>query len=88
MKIYNGLIREISELDPDNSGHNKRRVIIEEQGRQMCEIEFYGNQMLSLLEECSVHDRVIIAAFNKGSRSKSGKFHNNIIAKSIKKSGV
>lgn len=86
MKIYTGLLKEISQVDPDKTGHKKQRVVIEEEFNQLSEIEFNGARMLTSLSEFQIQDRVIIAACNKGSRSrKSGKFHNNIIAKSIKR---
>lgn len=86
MKIYNGIIKEISPVDPDGTGHQKQRVVIEENEKQLSEIEFNGKMKISLLSDFQVHDRVIIAACNKGSRSRrSGKFHNNIIAQTIKR---
>lgn len=85
-KIYQGLIREISNVDPDQTGHQKQRVVIEEEYRQLSEIEFNGSKMLQALQGYKINDNVIIAAYNKGSRSKKcGKFYNNIIANTITK---
>lgn len=86
MKIYHGFIKEISEVDPDRTGHQKQKVVIEEPGNQLTQIEFNGTVKLNLLQGIKIHDQVIIAASNKGSRSRnSGKFHNNVIAKTLKK---
>ena len=84
MKIYAGTIIDISELDPDGTGHQKRKVQLEEEGNQVSFIEFNRNRMLALLSEFKAGDNVLIGAVNKGSVSRSGAKYNNIIAKSIK----
>ena len=86
MKIYPGIIKSISEVDPYNQGHKKRQVEILENDGQTAYIDFMGDRMLNLLEHFSIQDPVIIAAVNKGNFStKTKKCFNNIIAKSIKK---
>ncbi|WP_028376022.1 hypothetical protein [Leeuwenhoekiella sp. MAR_2009_132] len=84
MKIYTGTIVEISKLDPDGTGHQKRKIQLEEEGNQISFIEFNGARMLAVLSEFKEGDNVLVAAVNKGSVSKSGARYNNIIAKSIK----
>ena len=84
MKIYAGTIIDISKLDPDGTGHQKRKVQLEEEGNQVSFIEFNGNRMLAVLSEFKQGDNVLIGAVNKGSISRSGAKYNNIIAKSIK----
>ena len=84
MKIYAGTIIDISKLDPDGTGHQKRKVQLEEKGNQVSVIEFNGNRMLAVISEFKQGDNVLIGAVNKGSISRSGAKYNNIIAKSIK----
>jgi hypothetical protein len=86
MKIYQGLIEDITNNDPYNTGHNKKIVTIKESDNQTSFIEFLGDKMLNLLNEYKIYDQVIIAAVNKGSVSAKGLRFNNLIAKSIKKS--
>ena len=86
MKIYPGIIKNISENDPYNQRHNKKQVEILEIDGQTAYIDFVGDRMLNLLDHFSIQDQVIIAAINKGNISlKTKKCFNNIIAKSIKK---
>lgn len=84
MKIYAGTIVEISKLDPDGTGHQKKKVQLEEEINQTSFIEFNGSRMLALLSEFKEGDNVLIGAVNKGSVSRSGAKYNNIIAKTIK----
>ena len=83
MKIYTGIIIDISELDPDGTGHQKRKIQLKEEINQTSFIEFNGNRMLALLSKFKPGDNVLIGAVNKGSISRSGAKYNNIIAKSI-----
>ena len=86
MKIYPGIIKNISDNDPYNQSHNKKQVEILENDGQTAYIDFVGDRMLNLLDHFSIQDQVIIAAINKGNISlKTKKCFNNIIAKSIKK---
>ena len=85
MQIITGTISYISNIDPYNTGYQKREVVIESTDNQSTKIEFQG-PIKDILTEFKTGDQVTIAFVMKCSTSqKSGITFNNNIAKSIKK---
>ncbi len=83
MKIYTGIIEEISERDPYNTGHKKRLVKVREDAKQSVWIEFKGPQLTVLEREFDVNDSVSVATENVSSKSRNQTRFNNIYAKGI-----
>lgn len=79
---YTGKITRISELDPNNTGHEKKYVYIETFDQSTYKIEFKGWK-LKLLNMFKAGDIVSIDTFGKYCESSRGTGFNNIIAKNI-----
>ena len=83
MKIYSGIIEEISERDPYETGHKKRLVKLREDAKQSVWIEFKGALLNTLERDFKVDDTVSVATEIVSSQSRRNVRFNNIYAKGI-----
>tara|TARA_B100000378_G_scaffold70854_1_gene54084 strand:+ start:14021 stop:14287 length:267 start_codon:yes stop_codon:yes gene_type:complete len=83
MKTWIGVITKITELDPNNTGHQKRKVVLQENNKESVSIDFKGNMLIKLEKYFKVNDPVIITAENKHNESSNNLHFNNIYAKEI-----
>lgn len=83
MTIVHGTIKEISTLDPNGTGFQKRILTLHSEDNQSMFIEFRG-QILGQLHEFKAEDYVrIVIQFKSSVSKRSGIKFNNLIAKSI-----